>query len=564
MKSITTICGTFLVHSILSSNTPDVFIPGHYKLYNDKGHLNNLDQSANGCRYEDLPTEYTLTSEQGPVDVNLNGHWNCTTRDVSASGRSRPIKDMCNLICDEGFGLHLDHLKNPNTNEYTSDKWKMQAKRVICKFDRESKTYKWTPAARGTVFPRCHNTCGNLELTDTTNDESNSDIKAELKCRNLGAINEDNCVPGFNCHHAATCYATCEKGFDTENTPKESNEMACICTQKKCGWRIPNDIGELGRCTFKMTSQNRRIIGGVAASYQDDESVQSQVSAGTIVTSRKKRSPGESLIDHRRSKRNAQKGSLQWQHICGGVLLTAQWAFTAAHCRTPGLRCILGELDFNEKEGTETPCKVRMQIIHPRYDGMTYNDIMMMNLQCKKLKIGTWIYPAKLPRPTSDLPSTTNPDQDCTVCGWGTMKYPEFAPATNLQCVKLPMLDRDTCNQPYGGAIHDKIMCLGELGVSGRDSCQGDSGGGAYCNGICYGIVMGGLYCADENYPGVYTAISKYVPWAVSVIKSLMAQGKGKKGGKKKKGRGRREIAAEDFKFSAQDTIRVLPKRFNK
>lgn len=556
MKSITTFC-TLLVHQTLSSS-PDVNIPGHYKLWNDKNHLENLDNSANGCKYEDLPTEYTITSDDGPVEVGLNGHWNCTTRDVSASGRKRPIKDMCNLICDEGFGLHLDHLKNPDTGDFT-EKYKMQSKRVICKYDRDTKTYKWAPAARATIFPRCHNTCGDLKLTNTHEDE---DIKADMKCRNLGAINEDSCVPGFNCHHAATCYATCAKGFDKENTPKESNEMACICTQKKCGWKIPNDIGALGRCTFKMTSQNRRIIGGVVASYQDDESVQSQVSAGTIITNRKKRSAGENLIDHRRSKRNAQSGALKWQHICGGVLLTAQWAFTAAHCRTPGLRCVLGELDFSAKEGTETPCKVRMQIIHPRYDGMTYNDIMMMNIQCKKLKIGTWIYPAKLPRPTSELPS--DPNSDCTVCGWGTMKYPEFAPATDLQCVKLPMLDRETCNQPYGGAIHDKIMCLGELGVSGRDSCQGDSGGGAYCNGICYGIVMGGLYCADENYPGVYTVISKYVPWAISVIKGIMAQSKGRGKKNKKRGRGRREIFSDDFKFSEKDMIRALPRDYKR
>lgn len=508
-------------------------IPGHYQLW-DQGHLNDHSISPNGCQYSNLPTEFTIDSEQGPVDVNLNGQWNCTSTDISNLGRKRGIKDSCNLICDTGFGLRQDHLKN--SEGQWVDKAKVKAKKVVCRFDQENKIFKWVPAARGNEFPRCHNTCGDLKLTN------NADVKADLKCRNLGAINEDYCIPGTNCHHAATCYATCEKGFDQENEPKESNEMICICTQKKCGWKIPNDIGSLGRCQFKMTSQNRRIIGGVMASYQEDESVQSQVSAGTIGVNRKKRAIGENLIDHRRKKRSAQS-NLRWQHICGGVLLTAQWAFTAAHCRTQGLRCILGELDFNEKEGTEVPCKVRMQIVHPKYDGMTYNDIMMMNMQCKKLKIGTFIYPAKLPRPSSELPV----GNDCTVCGWGTMKYPEFAPAQNLQCVSLPILDRETCNKPYGGAIHDKITCLGQLGISGRDSCQGDSGGGAYCNGICYGIVMGGLYCADENYPGVYTVISKYVPWAVTVIKTYMGKGGGKKK-KNKKNRGKRDAFYNDHK----------------
>jgi len=54
---------------------------------------------------------------------------------------------------------------------------------------------------------------------------------------------------------------------------------------------------------------------------------------------------------------------------------------------------------------------------------------------------------------------------------------------------------------------------------------------------------MGGLYCADANYPGVYTIVSKYVPWAVTVIRAYMAkQNTGGYNRKRGNGRGRREI----------------------
>ena len=77
--------------------------------------------------------------------------------------------------------------------------------------------------------------------------------------------------------------------------------------------------------------------------------------------------------------------------------------------------------------------------------------------------------PAVLPPSGVDV----NVNEDCTICGWGNMAYPDFRPAEQLQCVNLPVLRTETCNghKGYRGAIHSDIMCIG-LMKGGKDSCQ--------------------------------------------------------------------------------------------
>jgi len=498
----------------------------YYVIHSQHPAHDDLSKSSRGCTYDSLPhnlNEYVPTFFEN-VQMELHGTWHCYTKDISdkersnerAGGQSK-TRDYCDLKCHDGYGPFQRHLEI-NDNHDMEDNFEIKAKRLICH------NHQWVPVKGGKIIPRCHDTCGQLTLKDQHREE---DKKATVICRNLFAQESETCIPGVDCRHLATCYTACVGGLDT-NTPRSNNEISCECDHKNCGWvlpksLIPNSDGthDLGKCKFIMTAASKRIIGGDDAKEKDKPVTKSNISAGLLTG----------------------KGRV-WQHICGGVLLTANWAFTAAHCRTVGLRVLLGEIDFEARTGEEVPCRVRLQIRHPKYDGQTYNDIMMLNLQCRRLKMGDMIWPARLPPPAADVPWGA----ECKICGWGTMKWPEYAPAKMLQCVQLPIMDRPTCNGPYVNAIHDKIMCIGKLGEGGKDSCQGDSGGGAYCNGVCYGLVMGGLYCADASYPGVYTVVANYVPWAVTVIRVYISKGKSKGKGKgPRAGRRRRSAFADSF-----------------
>ena len=87
----------------------------------------------------------------------------------------------------------------------------------------------------------------------------------------------------------------------------------------------------------------------------------------------------------------------------------------------------------------------------------------------------------------------------------------------NLQYVRVPAITNSACNSSYGGSITDSMLCAGYPGVGGKDACQGDSGGPFVCNNngnaVIAGVVSWGYGCADANYPGVYSRVTKVLDW---------------------------------------------------
>ena len=91
----------------------------------------------------------------------------------------------------------------------------------------------------------------------------------------------------------------------------------------------------------------------------------------------------------------------------------------------------------------------------------------------------------------------------------------------------MPILNGIECSKAWDNnfSLNESQICAG--GENGRDSCNGDSGGGLYIqnredggSGLWYhiGIVsFGSKVCGDGN-PGVYTRIATYLPWIMQQI----------------------------------------------
>lgn len=391
---------------------------------------------------------------------------------------------VCVLGCSEGFGI-----KNAAME--------ISGKKIKCN------NGVWeTLNEDADAFPSCSATCPAVP-------EEYKLLHSSLKCHAVGG---GTCTPGVDCVEGDECLIVCKEGFELNPMPKRDNGLQCTCNTIKCKW----------------TGQGRKLVDHTCVPKKSVRIINGEDGE------RGKDGYTISLGYYGQNKENKK----EWIHFCGGVLLTSQWGITAAHCQQRNLKAMIGEYKLNEREGSEVLCRVQKQIRHPQYDFRTQNDVMMINVKCNKLEMGKFIYPARLPAPGVDPKAGDN----CRICGWGNTDYPTYVPAKTLQCVTLPVIDTDTCNGPdhYINSIHDKIMCIGNLKEGGKDSCQGDSGGPANCGGIIHGIVMGGLYCAKPNYPGVYTRTNRYIDWMKSTISENSSSRKRSKSRGNRRNKGRR------------------------
>ena len=194
----------------------------------------------------------------------------------------------------------------------------------------------------------------------------------------------------------------------------------------------------------------------------------------------------------------------------------------------------MGVTDTEGDEKTETIRRIQEIYVHPKYQDYKADhsdheyDIALVKLassvDVRSPKNG--VFPVCLAE--AKVPEHFRFDAAGWVAGWGTRHEGRLETTTRLRHVKLPLVDRDTCQKALSTPdparpVADHMFCAGfERG--GADACQGDSGG-AFVEKVRgetkwtqTGIVSWGRGCGRPGKYGVMVDVGFFFNWIVETI----------------------------------------------
>jgi secreted trypsin-like serine protease len=219
---------------------------------------------------------------------------------------------------------------------------------------------------------------------------------------------------------------------------------------------------------------------------------------------------------------DTRKGATAFDQLhCGGTLIDRDSVLTAAHCveglsATP-LRVTVGRTVLNSDQGQTR--RVSKILIHPRWFSLT------VAYDAAVLKLSRPVRGADpLRLATSSQDFLEKAGRDATVAGWGytAQRSPDgYTPdkkdtwVNRMREAQVPIVSDSGAEQAYD-AIYGPSGYIPPIqvaaGTTGKDACEGDSGGPMFTklNGrfTQIGITSFGYGCGESGYPGVYAEVN--------------------------------------------------------
>ncbi|CAB3378582.1 Hypothetical predicted protein [Cloeon dipterum] len=205
--------------------------------------------------------------------------------------------------------------------------------------------------------------------------------------------------------------------------------------------------------------------------------------------------------------------SLQYQarHTCGASIISEKYALTATHCVIDRLAEELtmrsGSLDIYGGDLHQ----VINYTTHANYSAFysSNNDIAIIEV-FPEFVYSANVQPITLPK-LGDEPAVGSP---ATVIGWGRIGVGE--PLSDfLKEAVIEIRNQTLCEQIYndiGYDVYPGQICA-DIPEGNLGSCNGDSGGPLFVDGVVHGLVSWAYGCARPGYPTIYNRVAYYRDW---------------------------------------------------
>ncbi|XP_054044396.1 coagulation factor X-like [Rissa tridactyla] len=207
--------------------------------------------------------------------------------------------------------------------------------------------------------------------------------------------------------------------------------------------------------------------------------------------------------------------------FCGGTILNEYFILSGAHCvnQYKDLWVLVGMVDEGNEEPSRAMHRVEKIIAHAEFDAETYNnDIALLKLE-EPITFSEDVVPACLPE--EDFANNVLMNQTFGIVSGFGRRFERAQTVKRMKVLQIPYVDRDTCKLALYNPVTENMFCAG-YDKDGKDVCQGDGGGPhvTQYNGTYFvtGIISWGEGCGRQGKYGVYTNLSKFLPWIRSVL----------------------------------------------
>lgn len=208
-------------------------------------------------------------------------------------------------------------------------------------------------------------------------------------------------------------------------------------------------------------------------------------------------------------------------HLCGGSIISDHWIVTAAHCLQGNAKryeIIVGTNSENDNNNRNIQSfRSTTSVIHPDFR-TGFNDIALIRTP-QPIQFNQFVSKINLPSRIDVSSNQQYAGKVATVIGFGKVRTNPTRKNEDLRYANLYIIRNEECAKTWKNIVDTKLC---GYGAWGQGPCSGDSGGSLAINAfsrkpVLVGITSYGDKNCPNNFPDVYTRVSKFVPWITRV-----------------------------------------------